>query len=59
MSKKKMIISWHKTHKKQYDNITYHGAGFVQVTVSCSLQQHEDAKSLEKSIQIPKIKIFA
>ena len=33
------------------------GAGFVHVTVSCNLQQHKGAKSLEKSTKISKIKI--
>ena len=42
-------------HEKQLYSIIYQVAGFVQVTVSCSVQQHKGAKSLEKSTQILKI----
>ena len=34
---------------KQLNSIIYQGAGFVHITVSCSLQQHKDAESLKKS----------
>ena len=34
------------------NSIMYQGVAFVQVTVSCNLQQHKDAESLEKSNQI-------
>ena len=44
------FILAHKTHKKQLHIIIYQGARFVQVTVSCSLQQHKHAKSLERNV---------
>ena len=35
-------------HKKQLDSIIYQGAGFVQVPVSCSLQQHKNTENLRE-----------
>ena len=41
------FLFWHEKHKKQLDSNIYQGKDFVQLLVSCNLQQHKDAKSLE------------